>query len=103
MPMKDDRLRVAHLRRVLAQRSLLDASRVLCFRSVRFITRGFLSLVPSARAPPCPGSGTSPASKVRDSRTLARLPSRYRISCGIGYRWGRVSELRSEIVPYGCG
>ena len=68
----------------------------------RFIARGFLSLVPSARVPPSPGTGTSLASTARDSRTLARLPSRYRTSCGIGYRWGRVSELRSEIVPYGC-
>ena len=68
----------------------------------RFIARGFLSLVPSARVPPSPGSSTSLASTARDSRTLARLPSRYRTSCGIGYRWGRFSELRSEIVPYGC-
>ena len=102
MPMKDDRLRVAHLCRVLAQRSLLGASRFLCFRSVRFIARGFLSLVPSTRVPPSPGLGTSFASTARDSRTLARLPSRYRTSCGIRYRWGRVSQLRSEIVPYGC-
>ena len=71
-------------------------------RSVRLIARGFLSLVPSARVPPSPGSGTSLASMARDSRTLARLPSRCRTSCGIGYRWGRVSGLRSEIVPYGC-
>ena len=71
-------------------------------RSERFIARGFLSLVPSARVPPSPGSGTSLASTARDSRTLARLPSRYRTSCGIGYRWGRVSDLRSGIVPYGC-
>ena len=71
-------------------------------RSVNFIARGFLSLVPSARVPPSPGSGTSLASTARDSRTLARLPSRCRTSCGIGCRWGRFSELRSEIVPNGC-
>ena len=35
MPMKDDRLRVARLCRVLTQRSLLGASRSLRFRSVR--------------------------------------------------------------------
>ena len=101
MPMKDDRLRVAHLCRVLVQWSFLGPSCV-CAWSVRFTARGFLSLVPSARVPPSPGSGTSLASTARDSRTPARLPSRYRTSCGIGYRWGRVSELWSGIVPYGC-
>ena len=35
MPMKDDRMRVARLCRVLTQRSLLGASRFLRLRSVR--------------------------------------------------------------------
>ena len=68
----------------------------------RLIARGFRVLAPSARVPPSHCSSTSPASTARGSRTPARLAFRYRTSCETGYQWGRVSELWSGIVPYGC-
>ena len=43
-------------------------------RSVRFIARGFLPLVPSARVPPSPDSGTSLASTARIVEHLPGYP-----------------------------